>query len=47
MNWQAPPGPRHWHLTRDVKPPGQCSACDRDRYQQQQDKEPADEKSGS
>ena len=20
--------PRHWHLTRDIKPRGECAACD-------------------
>jgi hypothetical protein len=20
--------PRHWHLTRDIKPRGECPACD-------------------
>jgi hypothetical protein len=20
--------PRHWHITRDVKPRGECAACD-------------------
>jgi hypothetical protein len=20
--------PRHWHLTRDIKPKGECPACD-------------------
>lgn len=22
------PNPRHWHITRDIKPKGQCPACD-------------------
>lgn len=21
--------PRHWHITRDIKPKGECPACDR------------------
>lgn len=21
-------GPRHWHITRDIKPRGECAACD-------------------
>jgi hypothetical protein len=30
-------GPRgHWHLTRDVKPRGECGGCDKDVW------EPAD-----
>lgn len=20
--------PRHWHITRDIKPRGECAACD-------------------
>jgi hypothetical protein len=23
-----PYGPRHWHLTREVKDRGECAACD-------------------
>lgn len=28
MNWTPPPGPRHWHLSRDIKPRGKCAGCD-------------------
>jgi hypothetical protein len=23
--------PRHWHITSQAKPPGQCAACDAER----------------
>jgi hypothetical protein len=23
-----PSGPKHWHITRDIKPKGECPACD-------------------
>lgn len=23
-----PKTPRHWHITRDIKPRGECAACD-------------------
>jgi hypothetical protein len=22
------PTPRHWHITRDIKPKGECAGCD-------------------
>jgi hypothetical protein len=27
---KQPGVPRHWHLTRDIKPRGECAACDVD-----------------